>query len=145
MKKSYMSSNAYSHMETLPDVGNRFRQLRKQAGKTQSEVAGAVGMRQEALSRFESGRGSDFSLTKLLRLLQVLDVVLDFVSTTRRPTLLSVLEERRHNANVGPDSRFAFERLAVQESMTQNHCMDPSKRTAMNLLECDCSLISDIR
>lgn len=92
-------------MGTLLDVGNRFRQVRVNAGKTQSEVACAVGMRQEAISRFESGRGADFSLTKLLRLLQVLDMELDFVSATRRPTLSSVLEERRHNANVGPDSR----------------------------------------
>ena len=105
MKDELMTADAYTTMETLPDVGNRFRQLRKKAHKTQSEVAGAVGMRQEALSRFESGRGTDFSLTKLLRLLQVLDVELDFVSATRRPTLSSVLEERRHNANVGPDSR----------------------------------------
>jgi transcriptional regulator with XRE-family HTH domain len=92
-------------METLPDVGSRFRALRMKAGKTQSEVASAVGMRQEALSRFETGSGADFSLTKLLRLLQVLDAELDFVSATRRPTLASVLEERRHNSNVGPDSR----------------------------------------
>jgi len=100
-----MLPNTYLAMETLPDVGRRVRLLREKAGKTQSEIAGAVGMRQEALSRFESGRGADFSLTKLLRLLQVLGVELEFVSATRRPTLLSILEERRHNANVGPDSR----------------------------------------
>lgn len=100
-----MPPTTYSTMETLPDVGHRFRQLREKAGKTQSEVAGAVGMRQEALSRFETGRGADFSLTKLLRLLHVLGVEMDFVSTMRRPTLSSILEERRHNANVGPDSR----------------------------------------
>ncbi len=100
-----MLPNTYSAMGALPEVGHRFRQLREAAGKTQSEVANAVGMRQEAISRFESGRGTDFSLTKLLRLLQVFDVELDFVSATRRPTLSSVLEERRHNANVGPDSR----------------------------------------
>lgn len=100
-----MTPSAYLKMETLPDAGNRFRQLRKNACMTQSEVAAAVGMRQEAISRFENGRGTDFSLTKLLRLLQVLDMGLDFVSVTRRPTLSSVLEERRNNANVGPDSR----------------------------------------
>jgi len=100
-----MPLNTYSTMETLPDVGLRFRQLRKRAGKTQAEVARAVGMRQEALSRFESGRAADFSLTKLLRLLQALDSRLDFTSAARRPTLASVLEERLRNANVGPDSR----------------------------------------
>ncbi|MBS0454192.1 MAG: helix-turn-helix transcriptional regulator [Proteobacteria bacterium] len=93
-------------METLPDVGAAFRQLRKQAGKTQAQVAESVGMRQEALSRFESGRGNDFSLSKLLRLLQAVDARLDFKPTgPRRPTLKAVLEERLSNANTGPNAR----------------------------------------
>lgn len=92
-------------METLPDVGQRFRALRKQAGKTQQEVASAVGMRQEALSRFESGSGADFSLAKLLRLLQALEMNLEFIPATRRPTLTAVLAERRNNSNVGPTAR----------------------------------------
>lgn len=99
-----MPSDAYP-METLPDVGQCFRALRKQAGKTQQEVATAVGMRQEALSRFESGSGADFSLAKMLRLLQVLEMNLEFVPATRRPTLTSVLAERRTNSNVGPAAR----------------------------------------
>ena len=92
-------------METLPDVGLHFRALRKQAGKSQMEVAMAVGMRQEALSRFESGHAADFSLSKLLRLLQVLERDLEFVPSTRRPTLTAVLAERRNNSNLGPTSR----------------------------------------
>ncbi|HSW18024.1 MAG TPA: helix-turn-helix transcriptional regulator [Ramlibacter sp.] len=100
-----MTANAYS-METLPGVGAAFRQLRKQAGKTQVEVAAAVGMRQESLSRFESGRGTDFSLAKLLRLLQAVDGQLDFKPEgPRRPTLKAVLQERRANFNTGPDAR----------------------------------------
>lgn len=93
-------------METLPEVGQAFKQLRKQASKTQTEVATAVGMRQEALSRFESGRGADFSLAKLLRLLQALDMQLEFVPAgPRRPTLDTVLQERRNSANTGPNAR----------------------------------------
>ncbi len=100
-----MSSDAYL-METLPDLGAAFRQLRKDAGKTQVEVAAAAGMRQEALSRFESGRATDFSLAKLLRLLQAVDAQLDFQPAgPRRPTLRMVLQERRANANTGPDAR----------------------------------------
>ncbi len=99
-----MLPDAYS-LRTLPDAGAQFRALRKKAGKTQLEVAGAVGMRQEALSRFESGRAADFSLDKLLRLLQVLDMELDFKATTRRPTLDTVLQERRSNLNAGPQAR----------------------------------------
>jgi len=91
--------------ETLPEVGERFRQLREAAGKTQAQVASAVGIRQEALSRFECGQRTDFSVTKLLRLLTVLNAELSFVSATRRPNLEQVLEERLRNANVGPNSR----------------------------------------
>ena len=105
MKDKKMLPEAYLPMETLPDVGLRVRELRMKAGKTQTQVANSVGMRQEALSRFESGRAADFSLTRLLRLLQALDTHLDFAGDTRRPTLSTVLEERRQNANVGPDSR----------------------------------------
>jgi len=90
---------------TLPDVGQLVRTLRKNAGKTQAELAQAVGMRQEALSRFETGRGNDFSLAKLLRLLQALGVEIDVKPINRRPTLREVLQERRSNANTGPDSR----------------------------------------
>ena len=100
----FMPPDAYL-METLPDVGQRFRALRKKAGKTQQEVAAAVGMRQEALSRFESGKGADFSLGKLLRLLQALEMNLEFAPAIRRPTLDTLLAERRNNSNVGPAAR----------------------------------------
>lgn len=90
---------------TLPEVGQRFQALRKAAGKTQTEVATAVGMRQEALSRFESGRGADFSLSKPLRLLQVLERQLDFKPVMRRPALDEVLLEVREGRNTGPNAQ----------------------------------------
>jgi transcriptional regulator with XRE-family HTH domain len=92
-------------MSTLSDLGQQFQTLRKAAGKTQAELASAAGLRQEALSRFERGRGNDFSLVKMLRLLQALGLALEVVPVTRRPTLEAVLDERRANLNVGPDSR----------------------------------------
>jgi len=79
--------------------------LRQTAGKTQSELARLVGMRPEALSRFECGLATDFSLVKLLRLMNVLEKELKFVNIAQRPTLEDVLEERLRNANVGPQSR----------------------------------------
>ena len=92
-------------LTTLPDLGRRFRALRKAAGKTQTELATAVGMRQEALSRFESGAGADFSLAKLLRLLQALELELDFRPVVRRPTLNDVLREVKQGHNSGPAAR----------------------------------------
>lgn len=90
---------------TLPDVGARFQALRKAAGRTQTDLAQAAGMRQEALSRFESGRAVDFSLGKLLRLLDALDLTLDLRPRTARPSLTDVLREVRSGGNVGPLSR----------------------------------------
>ena len=104
----FMTPNACSsgdQLLTLPDVGRRFQSPRKAAGKTQTEVASAVGMRQESLSRFESGRSNDFSLNKLLRLLQKLGLQLDVTSAVGRPTLAEVLREVRDGRNTGPNAR----------------------------------------
>lgn len=81
--------------EDLAGRGARFRTLRKQARKTQRELAAATGMRQEAISRFEAGSASDFSLNKLLTLLQALDLEFDFKPAVRRPDLDDLLAERR--------------------------------------------------
>lgn len=82
-------------MKTLLDLGSEFQALRKQARLTQQDTARLVGMRQEALSRFERGRGADFSVTKLLRLAQAVGYDLYFAPAHRRPTLDDVLAERK--------------------------------------------------
>ncbi len=92
-------------MKTLFDLGAEYQALRKTVGKTQLEVATAAGLRQEALSRFERGRGGDFSLAKMLRLAQVLGYDLGLVSTRQHPTLDDVLQERKAQSNTGPASR----------------------------------------
>ena len=92
-------------MNTIADLGRDLQKLRKQAALTQGQVAVAVGMRQEAVSRFESGSGNDFSVAKLLRLAQALGYDLQFVPLHKRPTLTDVLDETRASANTGPKSR----------------------------------------
>lgn len=87
-------------LRTLQDAGERYQQLRRAAGKTQSEVAEAAGLRQETLSRFERGRASDLSSTKLLRLLEVLGLQMAFEPATRRPDLNELLQERRQGSVV---------------------------------------------
>ena len=81
-------------MKTLVDLGEDFQRLRREAGKTQNEVSECVGMRQEALSRFERGRGSDFSLGRLLQMAHALGYELEFVPLNKRPTLNDVFQER---------------------------------------------------
>ncbi len=92
-------------MKTLTDLGEEFQSLRKKNLKTQGDVAAATGMQQEAVSRFERGRGNDFSLGKLLRMAHALGYELQFVPAHKRPTLTDILEERKQSKNVGPDSR----------------------------------------
>lgn len=99
-----MLTDAYP-AEPLRDAGQRLRELRKATGLTQTELANQVGMRQEALSRFESGHGRDFSASRLLKLLHALGFGLDFVPLNRRPTLNDTLRERREGRNVGPHAR----------------------------------------
>lgn len=90
---------------TLYNADRRFRQIRERSGKTQSEVARAVGMRRETLRRFQCARGTNFSLTKLLRLLSLPDLEIDFVSDQKQLTVDSLREERRRIANAEPNSR----------------------------------------
>lgn len=89
-----MHSDAYPSMRTLPDVGTRLKAMRKKTHKTQGQLAAVTGMRQEAISRFETGSAADFSLSKLLKLLEALDLELDFKPAVRRPTLEDLLTER---------------------------------------------------
>jgi transcriptional regulator with XRE-family HTH domain len=92
-------------MKTIVDMGAEYQRLRKEAHKTQTEVAEISGMQQEALSRFERGRGNDFSLGRLLRIAHALGYELEFVPLKKRPTLTKVLQERMQSANTGPESR----------------------------------------
>jgi transcriptional regulator with XRE-family HTH domain len=105
-------------MKALPDLGAEFQALRREVGLTQKETAHRVGMRQEALSRFERGRGGDFSVAKLLRLAQALGRDLDFGPTHKRPpTLDDVLAERRaHSGHSGTSGKSGTSRQSPKPS-----------------------------
>ena len=92
-------------MKNLIDLGVELKQLRRQSKMTQVQVSAALGMRQEALSRVESGHANDFSVNKLLRLVQALGYEVQFAPQRARPTLNDVLAETRASANTGPTSR----------------------------------------
>jgi transcriptional regulator with XRE-family HTH domain len=93
-------------MKILLNLGEELQACRKQVGMTQAELARLTDVRQESISRFERGRGSDFSLVKLLRLAQAVGYDLELVALKgNRPTLSEVLDEVRASANTGPDSR----------------------------------------
>jgi len=92
-------------MKTTHDLGEELNRARKKQRLTQEQVAAMTGLRQEALSRFERGRASDFSLAKLLRVAHALGYDLQLTPLNKRPTLTDVLEEIRVSANTGPNAR----------------------------------------
>ena len=90
-------------MTTLTDLGQMLARRRKELGKTQVTVAHETGLRQEEVSRLENARLSDFTVGKLLRLARALDLELSLRPRgTLRPTLETLLVERRSGANTGP-------------------------------------------
>ena len=82
-------------------------QTRRQAlGKTQVELGIETGLRQELVSRLERGRLPDVSVSKLLVLASALGLELTLTPMSpQRPTLESLLDERRHWADTGPSAR----------------------------------------
>lgn len=91
---------------TVVALGKQLQARRKALKKTQAEIGAETGLRQEVLSRLERGRLADFSVSKLLRLVQALDLEITLTpSGIRQPTLETLLAERQTGANTGPDAR----------------------------------------
>jgi transcriptional regulator with XRE-family HTH domain len=65
-------------MKTFVELGHAFAEHRKRLGLKQGQVARQAGLTQELLSRFERGRISELGSRKLLALLAVLGLELDF-------------------------------------------------------------------
>jgi HTH-type transcriptional regulator / antitoxin HipB len=90
-------------MTTLADLGKTLARRRRELGKTQATLAGETGLRQEEVSRLENARLSDFTVGKLLRVARALDLELSLgPGRPARPTLETLLAERRSGANTGP-------------------------------------------
>jgi transcriptional regulator with XRE-family HTH domain len=65
-------------MQTLQDLGTAVAARRQTLGLQQRDVAARAGITQETLSRFERGRTAEFGARKLLAVLAVLDMELDY-------------------------------------------------------------------
>ena len=81
-------------MRTLTELGNAFAERRKRLGLKQGQVAGQAGLTQELLSRFERAQVSEFGSRKLLALLAVLGLELDFTQTGSSGSLDDLRRER---------------------------------------------------
>ena len=65
-------------MDTLQELGQAVANHRKALGFKQSTVAAQSGIAAETLSRFEKGRVSEFGVRKLMALLSVLGMDIQF-------------------------------------------------------------------
>jgi HTH-type transcriptional regulator/antitoxin HipB len=83
-----------SHMRTLSELGQAVSARRRMAGLSQRYVAERSGITRELLVRFERGKLSDFGSRKLLAVLTVLDLEINFNEIGLAGTLDELRRER---------------------------------------------------
>lgn len=81
-------------MQTLHELGSAVATRRQALGLKQRDVAQKAGVTPESLSRFERGRGAEFGSRKLLAVLAVLGMELQFVATGASGSLDELRRER---------------------------------------------------
>ncbi len=81
-------------MQTIPELGEAVATSRRSLGLKQGEVAALAGVSQEMLSRFENGKSAEFGSRKLLAVLAVLGMELQFIETGASGSLDELRRER---------------------------------------------------
>jgi HTH-type transcriptional regulator / antitoxin HipB len=81
-------------MQTLQELGTEVAARRQALGLKQGAVATQAGITQESLSRLERGRVSEFGARKLLAVLTVLGLELQFTNTGMSGSLDELRKER---------------------------------------------------
>jgi HTH-type transcriptional regulator / antitoxin HipB len=81
-------------MRTLPELGEAVAARRKALGLKQAMVADSAGVTPESLSRFERGRSPEFGSRKLLAVLAVLGMELQFIEEGHSGSLDELRKER---------------------------------------------------
>ena len=81
-------------MQTVLELGEAVAARRRSLGLKQGEVAARAGVSQESLSRFERGKLAEFGSRKLLAVLAVLGMELQFVEVGVSGSLDELRRER---------------------------------------------------
>jgi transcriptional regulator with XRE-family HTH domain len=81
-------------MQTIQELGEATATRRRSLGLKQGDVAARAGIPQEALSRFERGKLPEFGSRKLLAVLAVLEMELQFAETGAGGSLDELRRER---------------------------------------------------
>ena len=86
--------DVYINMKTLQELGAAVATRRQALRLRQKAVARQAGVTPESLSRFERGRASEFGSRKLLAVLAVLGVELEFTEIGQSGSLDELRRER---------------------------------------------------
>jgi transcriptional regulator with XRE-family HTH domain len=81
-------------MQTILELGEAVAARRRSLGLKQGEVAARAGLAQEMLSRFERGKSAEFGSRKLLAVLAVLGMELEFIEIAESGSLDELRRER---------------------------------------------------
>ena len=81
-------------MQTLRELGEAVASRRRSLRLKQGEVAARAGLSQESLSRFERGKSAEFGSRKLLAVLAVLGMELQFTELGASGSLDELRRER---------------------------------------------------
>jgi predicted XRE-type DNA-binding protein len=93
-----MLFDLYVKMETLQELGQAVAAQRRKCGLKQGEVARQAGVTQESLSRFERGHATEFGSRKLLAVLAVLGMEMQFTPRGVSGSLEELRRERGASA-----------------------------------------------
>jgi len=86
--------DVFINMKTLKDLGEAVAARRRVLGLQQQTVAIQAGLSPESLSRFERGHSAEFGSRKLLSILAVLGMELQFVEVGFSGSLDELRRER---------------------------------------------------
>lgn len=81
-------------MQTVRELGEAVARRRRELGLKQGDVAAQAGIAQETLSRFELGKAAEFGSRKLLAVLVVLGMELQFGEVGAAGSLDELRRER---------------------------------------------------
>lgn len=81
-------------MQTVQELGEAIAHRRRSLGLTQGSVAARAGIAQAALSRFERGKLAEFGARKLLAVLAVLGMELQYAEIGSAGSLDELRKER---------------------------------------------------
>jgi HTH-type transcriptional regulator/antitoxin HipB len=81
-------------MQFLSELGAAAASRRRSLRLTQAEVAAQAGLSEDSLSRFERGAGAEFGARKLLQVLGVLGLEMEFAEVGQSETLDDLRKER---------------------------------------------------